>query len=1479
MLVLAIALTLPFVQTKIAQYATSQINKSYGTDINIEKISLTIFGGVKLKKVLINDYRKDTLIFANRINTNILEFKKITNGDLLFGDIRLDGLIVNMMTYKGDKDTNLDIFIKAFDSDKPSTRKFLLTANTAYLKNSRFILTDQNRANPKDVDFSNISAKLKDFKIYGPDVTTEIEKMSFLDYRGLFVKKISSQFTYTKKKILLEKLDLETDHSNLKADVLLSYKREDFVEFNDKVLFDINVKQASVSTNDIYFFYKELGKNKQFNFKSHITGTLNDLKANNLFLEDDKESQIIGNVNFKNLFGKTDQYFYMNGNFNKVSSSYDDLIALLPNILGKKLPTSLKKIGKFNLRGKSEITATSIAANFYMSTALGNIQSDIKMTNIDNIDNASYSGNIIMENFNIGSFLNKNDLGKVSLNLDIDGKGFVQKNLNTAFSGDIYKLQYNGYNYTKIIVDGKFKNPIFKGRLTVNDPNLFMDFDGLMNLGQKEIIYDFNAQVDYANLKKLNFVSKDSISIFKGDIRMNVSGNNLDDLKGNLFVNQTSYQNNKDTYYFDDFTINSTFGADNLRTITINSPDIIEGKIVGKYKVNQLQKMIENSLGSLYANYRPNKVVKNQFLKFDFAIYNKIIEVFYPEIVIGKNTFVRGNINSDIDEFKFNFNSPQIEANRNSFHNINIKIDNKNPLYNAYIEMDSIKTPYYKVKDFSLINVTTKDTLFVRSEFKGGNESQDYYNINLYHTINKEGKSVVGIKKSELKFKDYLWFLNEDENENNKIVFDKSLKNFDIEQIELSHENQRIELLGQIKGVNYKDLKLDFQNVNLNKVLPEMEKFSIAGQLNGGVKLKQLNSIYQPTSSVTIDSLKINDIDLGKLSLNIDGEDSFKKFYVNCFIENKNIESFSTKGSIEIVNQKTILDLDSNFRNFNLGILSSLGGEVISNIRGYASGKTSFEGEVEDLKVNGRLFVNDAGLKIPYLNTEYDIKDEAIIDVTERKFLIRNATLEDIKYNTEGKLNGSIEHKNLSDWKLDLNIKSNRLLALDTYDTEDAVYFGTAFIDGYATIKGPTTGLFIKVAAKSEKGTTMKIPINNSESVGDNTHFHFISSSEKFNLKKGISEQIRNYNGLELEFDFDITPNAEVEVILDRNSGHGMKGRGFGSLLFKINTLGRFNMWGDFQAYEGSYNFKYGGLINKKFDVKKGGTIVWEGDPMRAILNIDAVYKTNANPSALLENNTFNKKIPVEVIIGLKGSLSNPEPDFDINFPTASSVIKSELQTKLDDKDVRQKQALILLSTGGFLSVDGVNQSTITNNLYEKFGDVFGNIFNDSDAKISVGVDIVSAERTPGLESDGRLGVTISTKINERISINGKVGVPVGGISESAIIGNVEIQYRVNEDGTLNLRGFNRENDINYIGQGIGYTQGIGISYEVDFDTFKELLRKIFKNQTIDKVSSSNEIEDSLMLPTYINIKPKDKKKSKMKQPKINSEAIPVENE
>jgi hypothetical protein len=233
-------------------------------------------------------------------------------------------------------------------------------------------------------------------------------------------------------------------------------------------------------------------------------------------------------------------------------------------------------------------------------------------------------------------------------------------------------------------------------------------------------------------------------------------------------------------------------------------------------------------------------------------------------------------------------------------------------------------------------------------------------------------------------------------------------------------------------------------------------------------------------------------------------------------------------------------------------------------------------------------------------------------------------------------------------------------------------------------------------------------------------------------------------------------------------------------------------------------------------------------------------------------------------MIGVKGTITNPDPDFNINFPNVSSVLKSEIETKLNDKDIRQTQALYLISTGSFLSPEGLNQAQVTNSLYEKAGALFGDLFHDESGKFQLGFDYSQAERNALNPINGRVGVNITSKINERITINGKVGVPTGGVTESAIIGNFEAQYRVNEDGTLNLRLFNRENDINYIGQGIGYTQGVGISYEVSFDTFNELITKIFKKKSVvNQVKNTSDHDDNMMLPEYINLNKENKNDKK----------------
>lgn len=1475
-LVSAITLSLPVVQTKIAHYIAETLNTDFKTNISIDKVAINVFGGVKLKKVLILDHHKKTLIYSDIITTDILSVTRLIDGDLIFGDVRLTGLIFNLKTYKNEDENNINVFIRLFESGKPTKSKkhFLLTARNAYISQGAFSAIDENKKTPKIIDFKKLNTYISDFKLYGSEINTNIHRFSFLDHRGLYVTNLSSKFSYTKKQIKLENLAITTKRSNIYGKAILNYKVKDFLEFTDKVRFDVALDSASLASNDIRYFYKGLGKNQHFKIKTKIEGPLNNLNLKGLRFRDTNGSRIIGNINFRNLLGNKTQKFSMNGKFDKLISSYDNLVVLLPDVLGKKLPKELQRIGKFNIVGTVKVSTTDLESKFKMATDLGNGQIQLNMNNIDFIDKASYSGNVILDNFNVGALLNRKDIGKTTLNLDVDGVGFSKKYLNTIIKGDIAKLDYNKYTYNNIVVNGNFKLPYYKGQVAINDPNLNLTFDGLVDLSKRENKYDFHINVENSDLRKLKLV-KDSISTFTGDAIVQVTGNSIQNLQGNIYIKDAVYQNPKSTYVFDEVTVNSSFDSDKLRTITVNSTDVVNGKIVGKFQFDQLDKLVMNSVGSLYTNYKPHKVKKGQFLRFNFHVYNKVVEMLYPDIKIDSSTVLRGKIDSDKQEFKFRFNSQQITASKNTFDNVRINIDNKNPLYNAFVELDSIKTPYYKVRDFSLINVTSKDTLFVRSEFKGGNKGEDYYNLNLYHTIDKNKNNIVGIHKSEMKFKDYLWYLNEDEQDNNQVVFDKNFKNFTIDNIILSHENQKIDLNGVIKGSDYKDVVLNFEDVDINKITPLNNKFVVNGNLNGSINYKQNKNVYQPTASIEIDHLNLNKIDLGTLKFDISGDEAFKKFTINSSIENNFTESFKAEGSFAIQNKETMLDLKLKLDGFNLATLGTIGGNVLSNIRGTVSGNAAIAGNLKKPEINGRLYVEKAGMTVTYLNTDYELNNRTVVDLTDEKFLFRNNQLTDTKFGTKGLLNGSIEHKNFGDWKLDLTITSKRLLALDTKDSEDAAYFGTAFINGTASIKGPTEALFIKVDAKSGKDTQIKIPISNVQSVEEKSFIHFVTPKEKYNLANGIVEKTKNYNGLELEFDFDITPDAEIEVILDRDSGHGMKGKGYGSLLFKINTLGKFNMWGDFQAYEGTYNFKYGGLIDKKFAVRKGGSIIWEGNPMKAQLNLEAVYTTIANPAVLLENSSFNKKVTVEVVIGLRGDLTSPEPNFDIQFPSVSNVLKSEIQYKLDDKDIRQTQALYLLSTGSFMSTDGFSQGDLSGTLSETAMSLLGGIIKSDNDKINVGFNYVSADRRIGQEADGRVVATVTSQINERIAINGKLGVPVGGVNESAIVGDIEVQYRINEDGTANLRLFNKENDISYVGQGIGYTQGVGISYEVDFDTFSELVNKIFKKYKLEKtVKNSNDLQDSNLNPDYINFinskkeAEKDKKKSDKKEEK-----------
>ena len=95
----------------------------------------------------------------------------------------------------------------------------------------------------------------------------------------------------------------------------------------------------------------------------------------------------------------------------------------------------------------------------------------------------------------------------------------------------------------------------------------------------------------------------------------------------------------------------------------------------------------------------------------------------------------------------------------------------------------------------------------------------------------------------------------------------------------------------------------------------------------------------------------------------------------------------------------------------------------------------------------------------------------------------------------------------------------------------------------------------------------------------------------------------------------------------------------------------------------------------------------------------------------------------------------------------------------------------------------------------------------------------------------------------------------------------MQIDLLLNEDGTLRAKVFNRENSIRNFGEEIGYTQGVGLSYNVEFDTFKELLQIIFsgknrKDKKAKKEEEKKENDDNDLMPAYMTIK-EEKAKTK----------------
>ena len=1340
-----------------------------------------------------------------------------------FNTFSWKGVKLNIYKYLNDDLTNLELFINKISLENKKNLKKLdinYLINTIESSNAIIKFKDFNKSN-KLIILSDLNFLFKNIRYKENDLKFEIEQFNLKNNYDLDLKNLSSFFTFSNKKISFKDANINFGRSNIIADLKFDFTKINemtFQEISDSLFFNLNLKNSEIISSDFNSFYDKINISyvSKWVLNGELIGTLNNLTLNNIILTNDENIVKFSSL-VKNLFSNNKDYD-LSIDFNKIKTSSKTVDLIFPKIFGTIIPSSLNELGTFELVGIAKINSNQVESDFDLKVNNGSIKSSLEISELSKIDNAVYKGILKGNNLDLSKFINISGVGKSNFEFDISGRGFTTDYLNSSIIGKINNISYQNQIFENIEIFGQVKDRVFDGNLISNDDNLNLVFNGLIDFRNDLIDFDFNTTVNNADLYNLGFYQKANLS---GEITVKLRGSDMKNLIGDLTIKNGKYFNDEKVTDFNNFYAQLR-NNENKKIINISSNDIINGILIGEYDFFNLKSSLFNSLGNHYSNYKLIKPYNTQNISFSLNLKPKFFNLFNSGILIDENTFVKGTFESS-GSYQLSLESSKMKYNDIALESVELNINNNE----GYIKVRDLKSKLINGKDFNLKSNFINDTLFIAAKYE--TMSQNINNLKFYHTIDIANKSVIGFTDLDLIINNQGWSL---EKENisliPKLIFDREFKDLKLLNTKFVNNDQSIKF-SLAENVYRSDYSFSFKNVSLDNFISKKQNILFSGNINGDLNLNKENKLYKGVSNITINELHANKEDLGIANLNIEASKDLKSFNLSFKVIKDSFENLNLNGNFSLEEESIPLKMKLVTKDFDISPFSKIGENVISDFEGLFSSSVFISGTSKFPIFSGTIKTDDVSFKIPYLNVHYQLKSNPSFILENQSFLINDFILYNKESSTEGIISGEISHNKFKDWDLDLKIFSDNLMILNTDFSPNFLYYGKGFLNGKAIISGLGNDLSIIVKGSTNENTRLTIPIKKSQNTGDLNYLSFVDS------KDNVSDMtLFKKNRLKVNLDLEFNPFAKLELILDSESNSKIEGIGTGNLNFQINTLGNFNIFGNYIVEKGSYFYKSLGIVNREFDIIKGSTLVWNGDPYLARINLYANYEVpgGANPAILIQNTNFNRKIPTNVDVFLSGNfIEMNTPNFEINFPNTSGPIKSEIEYYLVDNEKKQKQAISLLYQGIFIdevSLSSVSSQAITNNLFQKASGIIDDIFTNSDDKMSIGINYFKGDKNAAssLLNRDRLGLTLKTEISEKILINGKVGVPVGGEEKNVIIGDVQIEFLLNKEGNLKARFFNKENEYQYFANDIGYSKGLGIFYEIEFDSFKNIFKK-----------------------------------------------------
>jgi hypothetical protein len=1277
-----------------------------------------------------------------------------------------------------------------------------------------------------------------------------VSKFNAIDQNGFTINRFEADFSMDSHSITANKLKLKTTKSSIDADVNIGYASLQSLKNSLPLLqLNINLKKARLSNSDIVYFSPQLRTQAFFKNTTNIThvsgqvnGRVNNLNGKNIVIQTGVNTLLETDFSIAGLPNVQTAY-YVFPDMKLVSGRRD-----IEMMAGSAIPTSINLpegiIVLLNFEGKLKSFQPSLG----MSSSYGSAN---LVATIDPGEN--FNGTLDITEFDLGSLLkNKSMYGPVSLTAQVNGLGLDSKTTKAQIKADVSQIYLNKYMYHNLLVDGTVTGREFAGKVNLNDKNAILDFDGLVNMTPDQEKYKFHLNVQGADLQKLNF-SKDDMRIGL-DATADLNGRTLNSLNGTGGITNFILIHNGKKYVLDSVLVAS-----------VNEPNKSEfnvrSALIGlKYKGTVSPTALPAILTQFINNYfpftdgaPPKNPAKPSSFNVEIQLHNHPIlsEVLLPQLKEFEPGIITGSFDSQKKELKLHGSIIRMLYGTTEINNLAVDVNSDSTALNYAVSGSGIGNTQVNfanllfagkiadkkiVANLSSLDPTGNKKLLIQSQI-----TKDKANYKL------------ALDPKEFYLMNNRWDIAAD----NYIEFGKS--GFLIHHLFMNNAQSRVNVASVHDKFN-DDVNIAVKNFKLEDISRIVEKDSslVKGDVDGNVLLKRVNNSYGIIADAKIDNLFFRNVAIGNLAVKGENPTS-ERFDIQAKLsgaENK----LTASGYLIPNGGNNSLHINGDIQSLSMKTVEAFSMGQIKEASGTASGNFLVAGSTDAPEITGELTFNNAFLNPSYFNNRYELKHETVRLETDGLYF-NSFTLLDVNQH-KAVIDGKIKMNHFSDYNFGLQVNTKNFLLFNTSAKDNKEFFGRMVIDSKIDVNGPMALPVVNARLKMKKGSNFtfavpedKLTTDKGEDVVEFNNTQNLNSILYRTDKKVIKKS--GFAGFDISSVVEVDKEATLRLLMDPASSDSLVVRGDAALSFTMDRSGKMSLTGAYNLNDGSYLISIESVIKRKFEILPGSTIIWNGDPLDADINLNATYAVRTAPYDLvadqmaglsdIERGGYKQMYPFLVLLKLRGPILKPNISFEIQLlPEDKGIMGGAVNQKLvmlnDDPSSLNKQVFALLVLGRFVQENPLQtgtdptsslvRSTISNFLSAQINQLSSKIVPG----MSLNFNIQSYNDYQSGQAQGRTQVEIGLKkqlFNQRLSVQLGGTIDVEGEkakqnSASEITSDVTVEYKLTKDGRYRLKGF-RHNLYSGAIEGQIIETGGGVLYVRDFDKWKDLFKKPVK--------------------------------------------------